>query len=114
MRALLLVAVLVGMPMQAQAAFYDGNKLVKLMWEYEDVLAKKAGAKLYEAGQYSGFVVAVFDSLTAARVICASDYVDAGQVKWVVATWLKARPKDWHYTAHSLVRGALETMFPCG
>ena len=44
MKIFLLVAVLVGLPVQAEAEFWDGNKLVKLMWEYEDWRDGKTGA----------------------------------------------------------------------
>ena len=116
MRTFMLIAMLVGLPMQAQAVkvFKTGNSLVTLMREYEKILAGQREGGIYEAGQYRGYVSAAADAYSAAGVICLPDGGREEQVEAVVAAFLKAHPTDWHFAAIWLVRDALKEVYPCG
>ena len=115
MRIFLLVAVLVVLPMQAQAqtTFWDGNRLVTDMRSWEKFTARQTltSVEWVSVGSYQRYVTtATFDS---GKVICLSGYVTQGQVNAIVATYLNAHPTDWHLPATSLVRDALMEAFPC-
>ncbi len=116
MRTFLLVAMLVGslLPMQTQAAFWDGNKLVTFMREYEKALTVQQRGNRYKAGLYQAYVVSAHDTYDTLRLICTPDNVEIGQVNAVVAAYLKANPTDWHFSAITIVRNALVEAFPCG
>ncbi len=116
MKTFLLVAVLVGLPMQVQAEFWAGNKLVADMREWEKNTAGQTLAtdEWYGLGEYVGYVVAAFDAFQMTGVICASKGITVDQAPAIVSAHLNANPTDWHFTAISLVRDALEEAFPCG
>ena len=115
MRTFLLVAVLVGLPMQAQAAkvFYGGNSLVTFMHEWEKALAGHPGSNIYQAGQYRGYLSAAADASSTAGLICLPDGGAEEHVEAIVSAYLKAHPTEWHLPAISIVRKALVEAFPC-
>ncbi len=112
MRTFLLVAMLVALPMQVQAAFWPGDQLVGDMREYENPDAE--GSSWYSAGAYMSYVMGAYDAYESAELICPPGNATAGQVNAVVAAYLKANPGDWHLAATTLVHAALKEAFPCG
>ncbi len=115
MRIFMLVAMLVGLPMQAQAqtTFWDGNRLVNDMRSWEKFTARQplTSVEWVRVASYQRYVAATtFDS---GEVICLSGNVTQGQVNAIVAAYLNAHPTDWHLPATSLVRDALMEAFPC-
>ena len=64
MKTLLLVALLVGLPMQAHAAqvFYFGNELVSDMREYDKGLAGQPGVNYRGVGMYLGYVITAYEA----------------------------------------------------
>jgi hypothetical protein len=118
MRTFLLVAMLVVLPVQAQAqaqaGYMTGNQLVGHMHESEGLAVGRQGALPYSAGTYNGYVTAAADAYAEAGVICLPANASLGQTWAVVSAYLKAHPADWHQSAISLVGRALEEAFPCG
>jgi hypothetical protein len=113
MRTFMLIAMLVGLPMQAQAEIWDGNDLVERMREFRKVVVNRPEASLFDAGEYAGYVVAAHDAYRAEGIVCSSDNVTRGQIGAIVAGYLKAKAKRWNEPAIYLVREALVDRFPC-
>ncbi len=113
MRTFMLIAMLVVLPMQAQAGFWTGNKLVKHMREWDKSIVEDPDTNYYHAGEYEGFVIAAHDAFESARLTCPSNDVTQGQAQAIVAAFLKANAKRWNEDAISLVREALMGAFPC-
>ncbi len=118
MKTFLLIAVLVGLPMQAQAqaTIWDGNRLVTDMREWEKFTAGQTltSSGWVRVGSYQRYVAAAADdAYSTAGVVCLPGNVTQGQVHAVVAAYLNAHPTDWHLPATSLVRDALMEAFPC-
>ncbi len=116
MRTFMLIAMLVGLPMQAQAqtTFWDGNRLVTDMRSWEKFTAGHqtlTSPEWVRVGSYQRYVAAV--TLDSGEVICVSGNVTQGQVNAIVAAYFNAHPTDWHLPATSLVRDALMEAFPC-
>ena len=114
MRVFMLAALLAVLPMQAQAQFWDGNRLGADMREWEKANAEHPDTSYYSVGRYTGYVLAATHAYEAAGLICTSTSVTQGQISAIVAAYLKANPKRWNELAISLVRGALTEGFPCG
>ena len=116
MRIFLLVAVLVVLPMQAQAQehFWPGSKFVEHMREYDKSAAGQTDVIDYRVGQYIGYVAAAYDAYESAGVICTSDNLSAWHAEEVVSAFFKANPTRWNENAIDLVREALVEAFPCG
>ena len=120
MRTLMLVAVLVGLPMQAEAGlFVTGNDLVEEMRGYDKYKAGQPGvardlASVYREASYTSYVIAAADAFIILGRICPPNHVTVGQVAAIVAAYLKANPKRWHEDAIYLVHDALKEAFPCG
>ena len=117
MKTLLLAAMLVVLPMQAEAVFKTGNDLVVDMREYEKVVAGQSEiseVSRVSTGIFIGYVIAAADGYEEAGVICTSNSVTIGQASEIVAAYLKAHPTDWHKFAISIVGHALKEAFPCG
>ena len=112
MRTFLLVAMLVALPMQVQAAFWPGDQLVGDMREYENPYAQ--GSSWHSAESYMTYVMGAYDAYESTEVICPPSNATAGQVNAVVAAYLKANPADWHLAATTLVHDALVEAFACG
>ena len=94
MRAFILVAVLVGLPVQAQG--YDGNELVALMREFDRGLAGDPDSNAIESGQYMGYVTGVYEAYVTAKLVCGPANVTIGQVITVVGNYLKVNPSKWN------------------
>lgn len=103
--ALSALYLLVLLPLQANADFFDGNKLVEWMRDYEVFQEKREGANYTNVGAYMGYVAATSDAMNS--MLDDMDKMSVDQVCAVVAKFLKARPEDWDKSATSLVRAAL-------
>lgn len=116
MKIFLLVAMLMVLPMQAEAQLLDGNKLATVVRAYEKSAAGQAltSEEWFQAGLYQGFVIAAHDAYESAGEICKPDSVLLRQVGAVVAAYLDSHPTDWNFSAISLVQAALKEAFPCG
>jgi hypothetical protein len=116
MRTFLLVAVLVGLPVQAHAQFRYGNELAADMhaWEKAEAAETLTSAEWHQAGEYSGYVLGAADAYEGAGVFCGYGKVATEQLEVVVAAYLKSDPTRWHFSANSLVGMALREAFPCG
>ncbi len=113
MRIFLLVTMLVGLPMQAGAEFFDGNTLVGFMRESEKGDAGQPGWNRFDAGVYRGYVTAATDSFESVGLICMPESVTIGRATAVVGAYLKANPKRWGEAAIYLIHAALVEAFPC-
>ena len=116
MRIFLLVAVLVGLPVQAeaQATFLSGNDLVTYMREWDKYHAGQSSYNRATVGTVQGYIAASSDAYSAVGVICSPENVTVDQAAAVVASYLKSHPTEWHFAAVGLVRDALKEAFPCG
>jgi hypothetical protein len=93
------------------AYFYDGNKLVSYLREWEKAERSDPQTQWEHSGDYMGYVLAVFDSMS--QELCPSANVTVGQVLAVVAKFLNEHPEEWSRPAYQLVAGALRSAFPC-
>ena len=115
MRTFILIAMLVGLPMQAQAQayFWTGNELVERMREWDKYQAGQRDIAYIRAGFYLGYVTAATDSFESVGLICMPESVTIGQATAAVGAYLKANPKRWGEAAIYLVHAALVEAFPC-
>ena len=115
MRTYLLVAVLVALPMQAQAEFWSGSQLVSFMRAYQkmDEVQVLSKSDMYRAGEFVGYMTAAADAYALEGVICPASNIKTQKVSVVVADYLKANPADLRLDAIQLVRSALKDAFPC-
>ena len=73
----------------------------------------------YAQGACMGFIIGVERSLEGAKrgmnglVFCRAKGVNNGQTIDVVKRWLKNNPSKRHFTAPSVIAGALSDAFPC-
>lgn len=91
--------------------FIDGNKLYADMLEDEKIEHGFEGS-LYKSGEYTGYIIGVADS-TIGVDWCAPENIKVNQIRKVVAKFLEDNPDKHHFTASSLVIGALHESFPC-
>jgi len=110
MKIFLLVAMLVVLPMQTEAQFLDGKKLVTVGRAYEKSAAGQTltNEKWFQAGLYRGFVIAAHDAYESAGEICKPDSVLPRQAGAVVVAYLNSHPTHLHFPAVSLVQAALK------
>ncbi len=111
MKKFILISMLILLPIQAQAVFYTGNKLVEDMQEYEKDIAHISGSKI-SSGHYMGFIAGTFDTLEG-QMICGTSGVTQGQATAIVTQYLKLHPEKWSYGGADLVTAALMNAFPC-
>jgi hypothetical protein len=95
----------------AFAYFWDGNRLVSEMREFEKAERSDPTTAYQAAAYYQGFVIGVHDSISSK--LCASGNVSVRQVTTVVANYLNNNPAEWSAPAHQLVEKALRRAFPC-
>ncbi|MBI3547242.1 MAG: hypothetical protein HY081_11730 [Gammaproteobacteria bacterium] len=95
----------------AFAYFYDGNKLVVEMREFEKAERSDPRTNYQSSSQYIGFVVGVHDAI--ATTLCSSGDISVRQVTTIVAKYLNERPEEWNKPAFQLVSRALWQAFPC-
>ena len=98
--------------MDAQAGYYDGNKLVSSMREWDKANRNDAGANYMEATTFTAYAVGVLDTLEGSS-ICPPMTSSISQIGAVVAQYLNANPARWSEPAHRLVKDALKKAFPC-
>lgn len=89
--------------------YESGNSLLELL------TAEPGSAELALA---YGYVIGVTDAyrndLKQENPFCPPPLVTKQQVVDIVTSWLKSNPTLRHYTAPSIVAGALSLSFPCG
>jgi hypothetical protein len=90
--------------------FYDGNKLVEAMRQYEKAEMKDRDADYSRAWEYRGYVVGVHDATDLMHG--SQEHVTALQICAIVANYLKAHPEKWNEPASDLVVEALKQAFP--
>jgi hypothetical protein len=97
--------------LNAHAQFFDGNRLVLDMREFEKVEESNTNADFEASGSYMGFILGVHDSISSK--LCSSGKVTVRQVASIVTKYLKDNPGEWSAPAHKLVEKALRKAFPC-
>jgi hypothetical protein len=90
----------------AYSGWVGGNDLL------EKFEAKKDDDLGYRSGAYDGYVSGVAD-LSVDVLWCPPKSITGGQIKKIVAKYLKAHPEMLHKNADSLVINALKKPFPC-
>lgn len=86
----------------AHAFFYDGNDLLRRLNSDDEVVQMVA----------LGYVAGVSDA-NKGRTHCMPNNVTTGQLRDMVRNYLNNNPAERHYTAHSIVREVLASVFPC-
>ena len=92
--------------------FFDGNKLVPLLREFEKAERHDPATNYQSSGKYVGFVLGVHDSVAA--TLCIPSNVNARQVTSIVARYFNENPSEWSDPASLLVLKALQKAFSCG
>lgn len=107
----MMVTVLVGLSLSANAEFVSGNMLRTWLRESEK---SDAGTNfdLQQAAQSMGYLKGVYDAARSVWV-CPPDGVTVGQVERIVIKHLDANPEQWARPADVLVVAALSQAFPC-
>lgn len=95
----------------AFAYFYDGNKLVAEMREFEKAERSDSRTNYQSSSQYIGFVVGVHDAIMT--TLCSTGDVSIRQVTTIVTKYLNEHPEEWSKPAFQLVSRALWQAFPC-
>ena len=97
-----LIAILLCMPLVANAGFHTGNDLLRYINSSES----------YEKTYAVGFVVGVHDSFEG-EIICSGSNVTAGQLRDVVKQFLESNPARRDLGAAVLTMISLAQAFPC-
>jgi hypothetical protein len=108
--AIVLATLVLCLPLDSHAEFYDGNQLVDMMREWEKGVNKMPNVEWGQADTFAGYVVGVWDAT-------ANDYnrqgdITVGQICSIVAKYLKDNPEKWSLSAVRLVKEALRKAFP--
>jgi len=108
MKTLLIAALMVLMPMQADAEFHTGESLLDNITEC-DKKDQTMCAYVY------GYVVGVNDAYedTDSMPKCAPDNLKKGKLKEVVKKWLNDHPERLHEPAAPSVLTAINEAWPC-
>ena len=112
MKKLLTVLTTTLMLNTANAGFFDGSDLVKMMREYEKAERSDKTAEYLAVTEFRGFVLGVFDALEYNNLVCAGN-VTKRQVGLIVVKYMNANPELWARPAFPLVSTALLSAFPC-
>jgi hypothetical protein len=107
---IILVAMVLYLPLNSYAGYYNGNDLVEKMREWEKANNNIPDVSWERSGIFVGFIVGVWDSTD-------DDYnppgrVSVGQLCSIVAKYLKDNPEKWNLPASFLVRDAFQKAFP--
>jgi hypothetical protein len=97
-----------------QAAFYDGNWLVK-GWEEDQKITKSSSGDrkldFQTASAFLGYVMGIADSLNGIMWNLPKN-ATVKQILSVVGKYLEANPEKWNQAACVLVVEALKSAFP--
>ena len=101
---------------QAQASFYDGNKLMVDYKEFEKAESPNASTNTSISwmgdGIFIGYVLGVFDSHDSE--LCLPEGAISGKAVCTIAgNYLKAHPESWGQPANAIVLKALKEAYPC-
>jgi hypothetical protein len=91
--------------------FFDGNKLIPLLREFEKAERGDPSTNYQLSGKYIGYLLGVHDSLSP--VLCLPSNVNVRQVAYIVTRYLHDNPSEWSDAAAFLVMKALQKAFPC-
>lgn len=105
MRALL--AILLVVSHQAQAAYYSGATLAGML------SARVTSDEDYLGVQALGYIAGVHDALWVDKIVCTPAAVTLAQLGAVVAKHLREHPENLHAPANLLVEIALRKAYPC-
>lgn len=109
---IVLAAMVLSTPLDSSAQqFYDGNKLVEWMPEWEKVQRSDPSTNWMSDGLYVGYVTGVFDA-TSGILFDPPRKVTGLQVYSIVTKYLKENPEKWNQPASDLVLEALRKAFP--
>ena len=111
MLRIFLAALILGCATNARAFFYDGNKLVADLRQFEKAERSDPATEYQASASYVGFVLGVHDTISSS--LCSSGNLSTRQVTTVVGKHLNEHPADWGKPAHQLVAKALRDAFPC-
>lgn len=109
-QTILIIFILTPLVHAGGAYFYDGNKLVQHMKEWEKGEEHDKDGSFFQSGTYLGYVIGVFDAST--YLFGPTVNVTAGQICAIVAKYLKANPEKWNEPASDLIIKALKEAFP--
>lgn len=91
--------------------FWDGNRLVPFMREFEKAERNDPTTKYDDSARFVGYVAGVFDSISG--TLCTSGTITLRQVTTIVAQYLNDNPAKWSDAGDRLVSKALQKSFPC-
>ena len=91
--------------------FYDGNRLVQLMREYDKSETRNPSTDYMDVGIYMGYVAGIFDT-TKDIFFDPPKNVTVGQICSIVGKYLKENPEKWTLPASVLATEALQKAFP--
>ena len=97
------MVMMMGLSVQAHAAFYDGNRLNEACQSEQN----------HGDGICHGYVTAIVDVLGGLGVVCAQSNVTAQQAMDVVKQWLEQNPARRHETAAVIVTQIISETWPC-
>jgi hypothetical protein len=97
-------------PLDSNAFFWNGNKLVENMREYEKTENGDPKANVVNAGRFMGYVAGVWDATE--DDYDAQGKITIAQICSIVAKYLTDNPKKWNLPANTLVRDAFRKAFP--
>ncbi len=109
--AMLCVLLAVNSHAFASGVFYDGNKLMSQLKDFERAERSDPNVHWEGSGLYMGFVLGVHDTISG--TLCATGDVPVRQVTAIVAKYLNERPAEWSKPAYVLVAAALRSAFRC-
>jgi len=105
MKKLLIIAALVSASATATAqvvnTFFNGNEL----------LTEMNSSKPFDRGLATGYIVGVLDA--SHDFVCPPKNVSSFQARDIIRKYLETSPEDRHFTARSIIKGALAKAWPC-
>lgn len=113
MRTRWLTACLVIFMPAAHAGFLSGAELVQAMRQSDRLNAGNPAANTFAAGSYRGYVIGIYDALSAGGALCPPAGTTLGEVVETASAYLETHPAQWDMSAATLVQKALLTRFSC-
>lgn len=100
---------------QAQAVFYDGNKLMEDYKEYKKASTSSENQSIVwvSDGLFMGYVQGVSDALDSKICWPAGEEVKLKAVCAIVGNYLEAHPEEWGKSGDVIVLKALKKAYPC-
>ena len=96
------------------AQFYNGHAMLPKMREFQKMTRGESNASQIEAAEFAGYVLAVFDALSAGdNLICSHSGVTQLQVTMIAINYINAHPKRWNEPACYIITAAFLEAFEC-